>query len=100
MVAFPWSDPRGSIWDWVAAVNAEGGVGFAGYNDWRIPNVRELESIVDYGTSNPAVAEAFNNGGEGVGAFYPARNYRRQPVAYSGAPTLAVLPPHLPGLRL
>ena len=92
MVAFPWSDPRGSIWDWVAAVNAEGGVGFAGYNDWRIPNVRELESIVDYGTSNPAVAEAFNNGGEMLVTCTVLECSRTQPLAYWTSTTVAFFP--------
>lgn len=32
-----------------------GGVcGFAGYQDWRIPNVKELQSIVDYTRFNPS----------------------------------------------
>jgi Protein of unknown function (DUF1566) len=50
-----------TIFQWVAALNAEnGGAGFAGHNDWRIPNVKELQSIVDYGTYDPSVAAAFN----------------------------------------
>jgi len=33
---------------------------FAGHCDWRIPNIRELASLVNYGSSNPAVDTAFN----------------------------------------
>jgi hypothetical protein len=33
--------------------------GHTGYRDWRIPNVKELQSIVDYGTSNPAMDSIF-----------------------------------------
>ena len=61
---FPWSDPLlATIWDWIDAINTEvgNGIGFAGYNDWRIPNAKELQSIVDYGRFNLAVDPAFNN---------------------------------------
>ena len=33
---------------------------FAGYTDWRVPNVKELQSIVDYETSTPSVNPVFD----------------------------------------
>jgi hypothetical protein len=36
--------------------------GFAGYRDWRVPNVKELQSIVDYTNATPSVSPAFNTG--------------------------------------
>ena len=35
---------------------------FAGHTDWRVPNVQELQSIVDYETFNPSVDPVFNTG--------------------------------------
>jgi hypothetical protein len=35
---------------------------FAGHCDWRLPNVRELQTIADYERMNPAVSAAFNTG--------------------------------------
>lgn len=42
----------------LATLNSGGG--FAGYTDWRIPNVKELQSIVDYEMLSPAVDAAFH----------------------------------------
>src|SRR5215510_4140966 len=36
---------------WIAAINA---ANFGGHNDWRVPNPKELQSIVDYGRAFPA----------------------------------------------
>jgi hypothetical protein len=33
--------------------------GYAGHQDWRMPNVKELQSIVDYSTKIPAIASSF-----------------------------------------
>jgi len=53
--------PRGcfvgaTIYQWVDGLNA---AHFAGHEDWRVPNVKELQSIVQYGASDPSVAPAF-----------------------------------------
>jgi hypothetical protein len=62
----------GSIHDWndtytwaaaftskIAALNS---ATFAGHNDWRVPNVNELQSINNYGANNPSVDSVFNSG--------------------------------------
>jgi len=36
--------------------------GFAGHRDWRLANVKELQSIVNYQNFNPAVSSEFNTG--------------------------------------
>jgi hypothetical protein len=42
----------------IAGLNA--GAGFAGHTDWRLPNVKELQSIVNYENFNPSVSSEFN----------------------------------------
>src|SRR5439155_4104024 len=41
----------------VATLNS---TSFAGHNDWRMPNVKELESIMNYQNVDPTVSPAFN----------------------------------------
>ena len=45
-----WGDAMQQIAD------ANTGDGFAGYHDWRLPNVKELRSLVDEGSFEPAIA--------------------------------------------
>jgi hypothetical protein len=42
----------------VAALNA---IAFAGHTDWRMPNVNELQSLVNYGVVYPAVSPPFHS---------------------------------------
>lgn len=48
-----------TVWDWLGLMNSEAGTGFAGYSDWRLPNRRELDSLVDFSRSDPSVAPVF-----------------------------------------
>jgi hypothetical protein len=50
--------------DWENALSYAENLDFAGYNDWRLPNAKELQSIVDYTrcpqiTSSPAINPLF-----------------------------------------
>lgn len=49
----------GGLYTWTAAAAACEGKTYAGYSDWRLPNVRELMSIVDYSKdTGPAINAA------------------------------------------
>lgn len=52
-----------TVFGFVAMLNE--GAGFAGYTDWRVPNIRELATLPCYGTCIPAIPRAFN--GESCG---------------------------------
>ncbi len=51
-----------------ADCGANGPCGFAGHRDWFIPNVKQLQSIVDYGTFSPAIDSTFP--GATASSFY------------------------------
>lgn len=43
--------------DYCNGMNA--GAGTHGYTDWRLPNVREMQSLVDYGRVNPGLPAGY-----------------------------------------
>jgi len=58
-VASPTAAAVGGTYLWAAAITACEGLTYATYSDWRLPNVKELQSIVDYGTSPPPIDTTF-----------------------------------------
>jgi len=49
----------GGTYTWENAIAACEGLNYAGYTDWRLPNIKELVSIVDYGRLNPSINTAY-----------------------------------------
>ncbi|RJP27349.1 MAG: DUF1566 domain-containing protein [Candidatus Omnitrophota bacterium] len=49
----------GSPMYWYDAINACENLDFAGHNDWRLPNINELMSIVDHSRYDPAFDPLF-----------------------------------------
>jgi hypothetical protein len=54
-----WQQSTTGIVNWQSALAECEGLTLGGYGDWRLPNRRELNSIVDYTLYNPAVSETY-----------------------------------------
>ncbi len=54
-------DATGSPMDWQAAIDHCEALSLDGFSDWRLPNLKELTSIVDDSISSPAIESTFQN---------------------------------------
>jgi len=65
MTGLEWEAPDDRELDWKDALNECEQLSFANRNDWRLPNVNELQSLVDYTQHSPAlhsdIAEYFQS---------------------------------------
>ncbi|MCP4752939.1 MAG: DUF1566 domain-containing protein, partial [Proteobacteria bacterium] len=50
-----WQQEEGGSMDWESALNYCNEFSLNGYNDWRLPNYKELQSIVYYTRSSPSI---------------------------------------------
>jgi len=59
-----WQKPE-DVWfnSWFDAVDYSENLPLAGRVDWRLPNIKELHSIIDYGRNNPALHPMFGASG-------------------------------------
>lgn len=46
---------NGGTFNWNAAIDYAEGLTFAGFSDWRLPNVLELISLVDFSATEPSI---------------------------------------------
>lgn len=54
-------DATPSIMNWTSAVSYCENINLGTYSDWRLPNISELNSMLDFSTYNPAVDKVFKN---------------------------------------
>jgi len=54
-------DDNGEGVEWVEALSYSDNLEFAGYDDWRLPDVKELQSIIDYSGVYPAIDNVYFN---------------------------------------
>ena len=59
LTGFMWQQASQGTMTWESAISSCESLSLANYNDWRLPNRNELQSLVDYSKYNPAIDTAF-----------------------------------------
>lgn len=72
---------NGNELEWGEAIDYANALDFAGFTDWRLPNINELGSIVDFSAVNPAIYTSFfpNTAAD----IYLSSTSRQAPTTYA-----------------
>ena len=65
----------GKARDWPGALKYCEDLDLAGKSDWRLPNVKELQSVVDYGKNDPALDQRFLQQNDKKGWFWSSTTH-------------------------
>jgi hypothetical protein len=69
--------------DWSQALAYCEGLVLAGHKDWRLPNIKELQTLVDYRYSRPAIDPNFFKQQDKAGWFWSSTTHGENPAMAS-----------------
>ncbi len=90
------ADDAGYLMDWKDALSYANSTTYASYSDWRLPDVKELQSIVDYSGVYPAIALDYFNYSENTSNTNYEEDSVENPNYYYWTSTSAYLKPDTP----